>query len=91
MAIIIKSIRPLNYGAVFGITIADEDDLSDTDIDGTKNYRTYTIEYDPTDGRASLRAKIVHLLGVAKHRPHTRHSVRADVLAVLENINADEI
>ena len=90
MAIQLKSIDK-RKDSLYIVTVEDTSQIIGRDESGGNIYRTYTVRYNPANGRTSLRNSIVNTIRAEKAREQDVSSIESDIKTTVEAIDASVI
>ena len=90
MAIQLKAISKRKDN-LYIVTVEDTGQVIGRDESGGNIYRTYTVRYNPANGRAALRSSIENLIRAEKAGEQDVSAVESDIKTTVESIDASAI
>jgi len=90
MAINLKAISKRKDNR-YSVTVEDTGQVIGRDESGGNIYRTYTVRYNPANGRAALRSSIENLIRAEKAGEQDVFTVESDIKTTVESIDTAAI
>ena len=90
MAINLKAISK-RKDSLYVVTVEDTGRVIGRDESGGNIYQTYTVRYNPANGRAALRSSIENLIRAEKAGEQDVSAVESDIKTTVESIDASAI
>jgi len=90
MAIQLKSINKRS-DSLYTITVEDTSQVIGIDESGGNIYRTYSVKYNPINGRDALRTSIERLIQAEKTEKSDVSAIEIDIKTTVESIDPMQI